>query len=433
MKKQILIIASLTLLSLTGIAQVKVFSNRNFGVKRTEAPSTSFWVNGNSVFCSSATGTGQQSSALIRGNIIYSSDTTPDFTWWNNDRTGIFHPNPNIIGITVDGNERMRIHSNGNIGIGDEAPASMLSVGSGSKFQVTSSGYVRSISGSATYPTYSFTGSIYTGLYSSGSNTLNFTTNGTERMRIASNGYVGIGNSAPSYLLTVWGNAYCNGQWLPSDANFKENITSIDSPIEKLMLISGKKYEYNTDEFPQMNFDEGFTYGVIAQELQAAIPELVKSDSAGNLAVNYNGIIPFLIEAVKAQQQQIETLQQNLAICCTANTNKTQSNNDKSSPIQEKASSTEIAKTDNNSYLLQNRPNPFTGETTIDYFVAESITNASIMIFDLNGKLLKTIILSTKGKGSVTIQSYELTPGMYYYSLVVNGNEADTKKMIVAE
>jgi len=51
----------------------------------------------------------------------------------------------------------------------------------------------------------------------------------------------------------------------------------------------------------------------------------------------------------------------------------------------------------------------------------------------MNGKLLKTILVKTPGHGSVTINSADLLPGMYYYSLIVNNMEVDTKKMILTQ
>ena len=57
----------------------------------------------------------------------------------------------------------------------------------------------------------------------------------------------------------------------------------------------------------------------------------------------------------------------------------------------------------------------------------------SILVFDMNGKLLKTITVKIPGKGSVTITANDLPAGMYYYTLVVNDNEVDTKKMILTE
>lgn len=133
---------------------------------------------------------------------------------------------------------------------------------------------------------------------------------------------IGFSNQTP-WMLAVNGNAFSWGQWLGSDISFKQNITNIDSPIDKLNQITGKKYQYNSAAFPENNFPKGYTYGVIAQEVQAVLPELVMADSAGYLSVNYNGLIPILIEAIKSQNatltqqgQEIENLKIRLDECC---------------------------------------------------------------------------------------------------------------------
>jgi len=392
-------------------------------------------------------------------------------------------------------------NSTGNVGINDNTPLALFTVGNGDLFRVTSSGYVQSISGAQGTPTYSFTGSNNTGMFSSAAGVLNFSTSGAEKMRILSNGFVGIGttvatnilslggtaartiwmernttagtagqgltlfsggaysggtnlaggdltvksgtstgtgtsalhfytatagssgttDNAPTekmtilgngnvglgtlspntklelnattsgglkinqsyngvgltidatpvtyvynfglvtnmlsttskaivveqsgtekvwitphgininawdeaYNLSVTGNTYCTaGVWSASDMQYKQNVTTIDSPIDKLNQISGKKYEYNTTAFPNKNFPSGYTYGVIAQEIQSVLPELVKADSLGYLAVNYDGLIPILIEAVKQQNatitqqgEQIILLEKMIQDCCKA-------------------------------------------------------------------------------------------------------------------
>src|SRR3989344_4391578 len=75
--------------------------------------------------------TSGSSAALIRASVVYSSASTPDYTWWGNDLTGLFHPVANVIGITINSSEKMRVHSNGFVGIGNTSPAYMLDLGSG--------------------------------------------------------------------------------------------------------------------------------------------------------------------------------------------------------------------------------------------------------------------------------------------------------------
>jgi hypothetical protein len=82
--------------------------------------------------------------------------------------------------------------------------------------------------------------------------------------------------------------------------------------------------------------------------------------------------------------------------------------------------------------LYQNTPNPFSRETTIGYLVNQMSSGACIMISDMNGKELMRVPVTQTGKGSVNINSSNLAAGMYLYTLIVDGNATDSKKMIVS-
>lgn len=86
----------------------------------------------------------------------------------------------------------------------------------------------------------------------------------------------------------------------------------------------------------------------------------------------------------------------------------------------------------NSPSLLQNYPNPYTEQTSIAYYLPKRTRNASILIFDGNGKEIGRAKLSKSGRGTITLANMSLPSGMYLYSLVVNGKVMDTKKMIVA-
>ncbi len=100
-------------------------------------------------------------------------------------------------------NELMRILGSGNVGIGDASPVYLLTVGSGDLFGVNSSGYALLPAGAVGTPSLSFTADTNTGLWSSGADTLNFSTGGSERVRITTNGKVGIGTTSPYSLLSI--------------------------------------------------------------------------------------------------------------------------------------------------------------------------------------------------------------------------------------
>jgi len=123
-----------------------------------------------------------------------------------------------------------------------------------------------------------------------------------DRITIGNAGY----NS--TYMLYVNGSAYATGSWSSSDRRFKKNISRINNALEKVTGIEGVSYEWRKDEFPDKGFTDGRHYGIIAQDLEKAIPEAVSEDSEGYKAVSYNDMIPILIEAVKELKSENESL-----------------------------------------------------------------------------------------------------------------------------
>lgn len=111
-----------------------------------------------------------------------------------------------------------------------------------------------------------------------------------------------------SYMLYVQGTAYATGTWSSSDASFKKNISTIGNSLDRLMKIRGTRFEFRTDEFKDYQFARGPQYGFIAQELEKEFPEVVKTERDGYKSVNYNGMIPVLLEAIKEQQKIIDQL-----------------------------------------------------------------------------------------------------------------------------
>jgi prefoldin subunit 5 len=83
------------------------------------------------------------------------------------------------------------------------------------------------------------------------------------------------------------------------------------------------------------------------------------------------------------------------------------------------------------STLLQNRPNPFNENTVIDYHLTGNTQHAMINVYDMSGKPLLSYQLNGKPDGSLEISASKLGPGMYFYSLIVNGKAVASKKMVI--
>ena len=88
-----------------------------------------------------------------------------------------------------------------------------------------------------------------------------------------------------------------------SDKKFKKNITTITNPIDKVKQLRGINFEWNDTK----KFESGIQMGFIAQEVEKVIPEVVRIKD-GNYAMQYAPLTALLVEAIKEQQKQIESL-----------------------------------------------------------------------------------------------------------------------------
>lgn len=131
-------------------------------------------------------------------------------------------------------------------------------------------------------------------------------TNLRERISILDGGNVGIGITNPTEKLHVAGNILATGTVTPSDVRYKKNIGAITSPLQKVLAMHGVAYDMRVEEFPQMGFSSNRQVGLLAQDLEKILPEVVYTGSNGYKSVEYTKLVPLLIEAIKEQQQQID-------------------------------------------------------------------------------------------------------------------------------
>ncbi len=229
-----------------------------------------------------------------------------------------------------------------------------------------------------------------------------------------------------------------------SDINLKENIQSLsrggdsESVLENILNMNVIKYNYKLQEVKEGNYigrdktrltealeaakeqnrkeAEKIHFGLSAQELQEIYPELVCEGQDGNLGVNYVELVPILIRSIQELKQELDDVRSG-------------SSKTRSASEGEKISQSIVAK---QNVLYQNTPNPFKELTTIRFSLADDVQNASICIFDMRGKMLKRFPVSS-GMESIAVAGYELGEGMFLYSLIVNGQEIDTKKMVISK
>ena len=126
---------------------------------------------------------------------------------------------------------------------------------------------------------------------------------GTELFRVHADGNIGVGSAAPSAKIDVAGTVKATDFDSTSDIRLKTNVQVIENPLDKVIQIEGVSFNWKEDNRPAL--------GVIADQVQKIIPELVHGDNPKT--VNYNGLIGLLIEAVKEQQIQIDELKSKLS------------------------------------------------------------------------------------------------------------------------
>ena len=124
-----------------------------------------------------------------------------------------------------------------------------------------------------------------------------------ERMRIDSEGNMGIGTTTTSgYKLTVNGSLGATSITETSALALKENLRDIEDPLDKILQLVGKIYDRKDGSAKN-------EVGLVADDVIKVIPELVKSDSEGNPeGVNYTRLTVYLLESIKALKQEINDL-----------------------------------------------------------------------------------------------------------------------------
>ena len=92
-----------------------------------------------------------------------------------------------------------------------------------------------------------------------------------------------------------------------SDRRLKDNITPIENPLEKMDKIGGYTFDWNEKQ----DAYKGHDVGVIAQEIEEILPELVTTRGTGYKAVKYEKIVPLLIESIKELQKKVQKIEEN--------------------------------------------------------------------------------------------------------------------------
>ncbi|TMI63476.1 MAG: hypothetical protein E6H07_11880 [Bacteroidetes bacterium] len=186
---------------------------------------------------------------------------------------------------------------NGNIGIGTVTPSALLSFANsfGTKISLYQGYY-----GDVGIGVYDYELRLQNGMHGGKVSMGVIDTTGAyvESARAVNNGTI---------AFIVNGSLLVNSTLYSSDERFKQNIVAIASPLQKILQINGVEYEMRVGEFPQKHFIPGRQIGLIAQNVEKIIPDVVH-EMDGYKALDYAKLVPLLIEGIKEQQKEIDEL-----------------------------------------------------------------------------------------------------------------------------
>jgi len=241
------------------------------------------------------------------------------------------------------------------------------------------------------------------------------------------------------------GDLLASNYYIPSDAKLKNNTELLSGSLEKIMQLNPMSYSYKTSEYKGMHLPAGTQMGLIADEVQAVFPQMVKEsyspESRNNIngtdaasvtykSVNYIALIPVLISAMQEQQTTIEAKDEEIKTLQDQNASLESRIRAIESALSMPSPDARIHSLERAS-LEQNAPNPFREKTTIRYSIPVSATSAMIKVFSLNGVEVKTLNIASFGEGSVELTGGSLVAGTYTYQLIIDGKTIDTKLMVL--
>jgi len=232
-----------------------------------------------------------------------------------------------------------------------------------------------------------------------------------------------------------------------SDEQYKTNITPLKNSLDVIRKSNFVEYEYNNSS--GVKSDRKY-YGILAQEMKKVLPNTVMKaersteenykQSTQFYMFNPNDLIYSGLNAIKELDEENQTLKDHV-----------EKVSDQNEALEARVHELEklltalvggkgnnqssISNTSALSQLYQNKPNPLRESTVIEYYLPDGVSTAFILVQDINGKIITKFDLHNLGLGSINFnaRAYNITPGSYTYSLIVDGIPYETKKMMFIE
>lgn len=250
------------------------------------------------------------------------------------------------------------------------------------------------------------------------------------------------------YAGLFYGHVYSSGTYYGSDKNIKKNIREMGNALDIISQLKPKRFEFRDDgNYAALQLPKGSHYGLLAQELEGVLPDLVKEsphvlrsvkhaaaanpDQDGSplpreieekketlniKAVNYTELIPIIIKAMQEQQAIIE--KQNARIDALTQLVNKLDNQNAGTKVEDAS-------------LAQNVPDPpISNSTVIAYRLPAGTTSAQLIFTNAAGQRVKQVQLDNSGR--VKIDTSSFSEGVYFYTLSAKGKLFQTKKMVIA-
>ena len=258
-------------------------------------------------------------------------------------------------------------------------------------------------------------------------------------------------------------NLRVNGVNITSDARLKENVESLQNTLGIIDQLNGVSYNYKLSEINKYREPDGSKFsqdlstqkntnsdlstnaaltekeiqdklyqseierkeaeeasrkriGFLAQDVEKVLPELVRTDENGIKSIDYTGFIPLIVESLKEMQQTIQDQQNEIE--------------NLRSLLPEGTKSMLRSTSTNNINVVEGAKLYNRAGTSVSYILPSAFSNAYLQVFDIAGRILKKITLTTPND-IVEINPSEIGLGTFIYVLYVDGQKADTLKKII--
>ena len=258
-------------------------------------------------------------------------------------------------------------------------------------------------------------------------------------------------------------NLRVNGVNITSDARLKENVESFQNTLGIIDQLNGVSYNYKLSEINKYREPDGSKFsqdlstqkntnsdlstnaaltekeiqdklyqsemerkeaeeasrkriGFLAQDVEKVLPELVRTDENGIKSIDYTGFIPLIVESLKEMQQTIQDQQNEIE--------------NLRSLLPEGTKSMLRSTSTNNINVVEGAKLYNRAGTSVSYILPSAFSNAYLQVFDIAGRILKKITLTTPND-IVEINPSEIGLGTFIYVLYVDGQKADTLKKII--